>query len=366
MKVLLTGSAGFLGWHTRVRLQALTDHRVIVADRANFGELAELAAGVDAIVHCAGVNRGEPDDVRRGNIELAEAVGAAARLAAPGVRIVFANSIQAGTHSPYGVGKAVAAEILTGAAAAVGGSMVDVLLPNLFGEHGRPGYNSFVATFVDAIAGDRRPAITDRQVALMHVQDAAATLLDGLLGDARIVTPAGSPATVRGVWNTLCAFDDEYRRGDIPALTGAFEVSLFNTLRAALFPDRYPIALTTHADHRGRLVETVRAHGGQGQTFISTTNSGVTRGEHFHLNKIERFVVVAGEATVSLRRMFTDRVVSFEVSGRRPVVVDMPTMWAHQLTNTGAGELTTMFWTHTLFDPKDTDTYPEPVRPERR
>jgi UDP-2-acetamido-2,6-beta-L-arabino-hexul-4-ose reductase len=360
VRILLTGAAGFLGWHTRVRLQALTDHLVTVVDRSTWCDLPELADGVDAIVHCAGVNRGEPDDVRDGNVELARAVAAAAATE-PGVRIVYANSVQAGRDSPYGAGKARARDILAAAADAAGGSMVDVRLPNLFGEHGRGRYNSFVATFVEAIRDGRRPTIEDRQVPLLHVQGAAAALIAGLQGVARIDEPPGLPTSVQTVWDTLQTFDDLYRRGDIPCLTGPLDVQLFNTLRAALFPDRYPIELTSHADHRGRLVETVRAHGGQGQTFISTTTPGITRGEHFHLEKIERFVVVAGQARISLRRLFTDQVVSFDVTGRDPVVVDMPTMWAHNITNTGPDELTTMFWTHVLFDPKDSDTHPEPV-----
>jgi len=107
----------------------------------------------------------------------------------------------------------------------------------------------------------------------------------------------------------------------------------------------------------------VRAHGGQGQTFVSTTKPGITRGEHFHLRKIERFVVLRGEARISLRRMFADDVVSFDVTGDAPAVVDMPTMWVHNITNTGASELTTLFWTHELFDPAAPDTFPDTVSP---
>ena len=105
----------------------------------------------------------------------------------------------------------------------------------------------------------------------------------------------------------------------------------------------------------------VRAHGGQGQTFVSTTRPGITRGEHFHLRKVERFVVLSGRARISLRRLFSEEVVSFDVTGGDPSVVDMPTMWAHNITNTGSDELTTLFWTQELFDPAAPDTYAEPV-----
>ena len=109
------------------------------------------------------------------------------------------------------------------------------------------------------------------------------------------------------------------------------------------------------------MVETVRSHGGQGQTFVSTTGLGITRGEHFHLGKVERFVVLGGQARISLRRVCDNEIVSFDVSGDRPAVVDMPTMWVHNITNIGDSELTTLFWTHSLFDPEAPDTYWEPV-----
>lgn len=357
MKLLLTGASGFLGWHTRVRLDALTDHEVIPVTRENWSSLADLAQGCDAIVHVAGINRAD-DELESGNLNLAQDVAAAARAA--GVqRVVFANSIQAERDNPYGRGKSAAAEALRGS-----WDLVDVLLPNLFGEYGRPSYNSFVATFADAVARDQAPSeVNDNPVALLHVQDAAQVLIDALEGPARQVRPEGHATSVGQVLSKLQAFRETYRSGDIPALADDFDVNLFNTLRGALFPQTYPIALTPHADDRGRLVETVRSHGGQGQTFVSTTRPGITRGEHYHLGKIERFVVLGGQARISLRKVFTDEVIDFDVDGENPAAIDMPTMWIHNITNTGDDELLTQFWTHTLFDPEHPDTFWQKVRP---
>lgn len=361
MKILVTGASGFLGWHTRARLHALTDHKTVPVTRGNWSELATLVDRADAVIHIAGVNRGEPRDVEAENLRLADELGQAIEAAGAPLRVVFANSIQAGNETPYGTGKAGAASRLQAAVDGVGGHFVDVLLPNLFGEHGRPAYNSFVATFVDAVVRGEAPAVQDREVSLLHVQDAAQSLIDGLTGDARRLSPTGTATSVAGVLVALQQFHALYATGDIPPLDSQLTVDLFNTYRAALFPHRYPIALTVHADDRGRLVETVRSHGGQGQTFVSTTRPGITRGEHFHLGKVERFVVLSGTARISLRRVLTDEVVSFEVSGETPAVVDMPTMWVHNITNTGDTDLTTLFWTHSLFDPDDPDTYWEPV-----
>jgi UDP-2-acetamido-2,6-beta-L-arabino-hexul-4-ose reductase len=361
VKIVLTGANGFLGWHTRVRLAALSDHEVVALTRDNWSELTHAVASADAVIHIAGVNRGDAAEVERGNAALAEAVATAIRRSGRPVPVVYANSIQAGNGTPYGTGKAAAGAALALAAAEVGATCTDVVLPNLFGEHGTPRYNSFVATFVDAVISGVEPQISDREVGLLHVQAAAQHLLDGLVGTTATVLPQATHATVQGVYDQLRGFRELYARGDVPDLSTPLSVDLFNTYRAALFPRHYPIALKTHGDDRGRLVETVRSHGGQGQTFVSTTRPGVTRGEHYHLNKVERFVVLSGEARISLRRMFSDEVVSFDVSGDRPAVVDMPTMWVHNITNTGDAELTTLFWTHSLFDPENPDTYWEPV-----
>lgn len=361
MKIVLTGSAGFLGWHTRVRLRAMTDHEVVLVNRDNWAQLPDLVSDADAVIHVAGINRGAPHEVNDGNVTLAEDLAAAIEASGTVSRVVYANSIWAGTGTPYGEGKAKANSVLGEAAAKARATYVDVRLPNLFGEGGRPHYNSFVATFVDKAVRGEEPEILDRPIRLLHVQQAAQALLDGLRTSLPNLEPLGEATSVQEIWDTLVSMKRLYDTGDIPPLLKPLEVQLFNTLRRRLFPEHYPIRLVKHADNRGDLVETVRAHGGQGQTFVSTTHPGITRGEHFHLEKVERFVVIRGQARISLRQVFTSEVISFDVTGDEPAIVDMPTMWAHNITNTGDEELVTLFWAHELFDPDAPDTFPEPV-----
>ena len=364
MKLLLTGAGGFLGYHTRVRLRALhPEHEVVLVTRENWSQLGQLAKDCDAIIHIAGVNRGTPHEVEGGNIQLAQDV-ADALVGSSVQRVIFANSIWAGTGTPYGSGKAKANTLLAEAAMTSGGTYVDVRLPNIFGEGGRPNYNSFVATFVDKIVTGQEPEIQNRDINLLHVQEAAATLIRGLQTTLPFLEPQGTPTSIQQVWDTLNEMKRLYDVGDIPPLLNELDIELFNTLRFRMFPDHYPIQLVQHSDNRGDLVETVRAHGGQGQTFVSTTHPGITRGEHFHIEKVERFVVIRGKARISLRQVFTDKVVSFEVDGDTPVIVDMPTYWMHNITNIGDTELVTMFWAHELFNPQAPDTYAEPVDPK--
>lgn len=362
MRVVVTGADGFLGWHTLVRARALTDHVVVPVVQADWAELPLLVAGADAVVHIAGVNRGPDVEVEAGNVRLAEDLVAALQGVGGAPVVVYANSIQAGNGTPYGNGKERAGQVLAEYAASVGAWFVDVVFPNLFGEHGRPDYNSFVATFAHRVAGGVPVEVVDREVELLHVQAAAGALLAGLDADAGgVVRPVGVNSTVVTVKDTFERFHEAYRTGDIPLLGSRFEVDLFNTLRAAMFPHSYPIPLLRRTDPRGSLVETVRCHGGEGQTFFSTTRPGITRGQHFHLRKVERFVVVAGTAQIALRKVLTDETVTFQVTGEEPVIVDMPTLWAHNITNTGDTELLTMFWTNELFNPEDPDTHPEDV-----
>ena len=194
MRILLTGATGFLGWHTRARLRALTSHHVTAVGRPEWHGLAHHAVGVDAIIHIAGVNRGPDDRVERENIRLAQDVADAARASGTAPRIVFANSIHAGGDSPYGLGKGVASNILEAAAAELGSDYVDVRLPNLFGEHGRPHYNSFVATFVRAVVDGEAPPIADREVGLLHAQDAAQSLIDALESPEKRLEPTRTSA----------------------------------------------------------------------------------------------------------------------------------------------------------------------------
>ena len=364
MKVVLTGAGGFLGWHTRLRLAALTAHEVVPVDRASWATLPEAVAHADAVIHIAGINRADDDTVRRGNEDLARDVAAAVSVTGRPVRVVYANSIQDANGSAYGAGKARAREVLAECAETTGGSLVDVRLPNLFGEHGRPAYNSFVANFVQAVRDESEPTVNDSEVGLLHAQGAAAALIDGLDGDARRIDPDSTPVTVQGVLDLLREFKTSYDTGEIPDLSSPFRVDLFNTYRAALFPDHYPIALTPHTDPRGTFVETIRVRGGEGQASFSTTVPGITRGEHYHLRKIERFAVISGEARISLRKMFTDQVLDFDVTGEHPCAIDMPVGWVHNITNTGSDTLVTQFWSHELHRPEDPDTYPETVRPQ--
>jgi UDP-2-acetamido-2,6-beta-L-arabino-hexul-4-ose reductase len=357
--VAVTGAEGFLGWHLSCRLAATRGSDPVRLGRAALADptrLRSALAGVDTVYHLAGVNRAATDDeVEQGNVALARAVAEA--LGGRPVHVVYADSIQRDLDNAYGRGKRGAAEVLD----RLPGTRADVVLPNLFGEHGRPAYNSFVATFCHEIAAGRQPEVhEDRSVPLLHAQAGAEALIAaGERRETHRVEPAGEPHGVAEVRDLLVAFHGLYAGpGDVPDLSTPFARDLFNTYRSYLFPAGYPIHPPVHADQRGDLVEAVRSHGGTGQAFVSTTVPGAMRGDHYHLHKVERFMVVRGEAEIALRRLYHDEVVRFRVSGTRPGFVDMPTLWVHHIRNVGDDELVTVFWADQLLDREHPDQYP--------
>lgn len=309
------------------------------------------------------MNRAPDEALLRENVQLAEQLTRSLDRARCRPLVVYANSIQSGNASLFGQVKQQAADHLAAWGEASGAVVADVRLPNIFGEHGRPNYNSVVATFCHTLATGGEPeVIDDRTISLLHAQDALDAMLELLDVPAKgTMSPQGQPMSVTALKHRLMGFRDTYSVGDIPDISGHFDRALFNTYRSFCFPDRFPIVLQLRSDSRGNLFEGIRAHGGACQLFCSTTHQGVTRGNHFHRRKVERFVVLQGSAVISLRRIGYADIVAFEVSGDSPCAVDIPTLWAHSITNTGQGELVTLFWTDEIFDPAYPDTYAELV-----
>ena len=367
-RIAISGPDGFIAWHTRCALRARTgDGDVIGLTEAEFHDPDRMDAALaqaDAVIHLAGVNRASDEEtIARINPWLAETlVSGLERLGRP-IPVVFGNSIHSDGDSVFGVAKRQAAEVLTTWGQRSGAPVSDVLLPNIFGENGLPFYNSVVATFCHLLARDETPQIdVDRELPLLHAQRAAVELIDACAAtESSQMRPEGTPMSVSGLLELLEPMRDAYREAVLPDLSDAFIRDLFNTYRSYTFPDQWPVHPELRADERGGLVESVKAPGGEAQVFFSTTNPGFTRGQHFHLHKVERFVVLRGHAVIRLRKLFTDALVEFEVSGERPAIVDMPTMWVHSITNTGDDELLTLFYADEVFDPAHPDTYPEEV-----
>lgn len=375
LKVGITGVDGLIGWHTRCAFSPLEDVEVVPAGRAVFESedaLEEFVSQCDAIIHLAGMNRGDEEDIYATNVGLAKQIIAACRARKVKPHVLFSNSTHYLRNNHYGRSKRDAAEAFSAWAKKEGGHFTDLILPHVFGEHGKPFYNSVVHTFCHQLANGETPVIDhDGDLELLHASDVAAAALQNIR--AVVADPEGIPAsqarTPRGVamkvsrlLSRLKTFATSYLENrTVPDLRNDLDLRLFNCYRSALYPQAYPVDLQLHTDDRGSLFEAVRELNG-GQTFLSTTKPGITRGNHYHYHKVERFLVVAGSAVIRIRRLFDNEVKEFHVRGDQPQFVDMPTLHTHEITNTGDSELLTMFWSHEVFNPDAPDTIWENVQ----
>lgn len=368
MNIVVTGGDGFLATHTQLffyeKIKAGTVHLKTLSrnDFNNDDILHESLRDAELILHFAGINRGTDNELEQGNIALAERLAHFHAVSQSQAHIIYSSSTHENRDTAYGRGKKQAGELLLKHGASAHSRTTVCVLPNMFGEFAKPRYNSVVATFCDDIASGRESEINpDGATELLYVQEAIARMVNifetGLIGK---VLAEGSVWSIPDLYSLLSKFNSVYRTGEFPDTSSMLELHLFNTLHSFLFDTLFPLPLTPRSDDRGTLFEMVRS-GRKDQVFYSSTKPGKVRGEHYHARKMERFCVVSGDGEIAVRRLLTDHICVFKVSGANPVVIDMPTFYAHNLRNTGDNDLTAIFWISEQFNPEAPDTFSEKV-----
>ena len=364
--ILVTGSDGLIGWHFRAWLATRGDDiTVIPCNREQFGDdvyLSNAIENADVIVHFAGMNRGDEEEIVETNIGLARRITELCQQLDCKPHVIYSNSTHIDGDSRYGYSKRVAGETFQAWAESEGANFLNLVLPHVFGEHGKPNYNSAVHTFCHKLVNGETLEVTgDGQVNLLHSHDVALIVWDAIQNaTAGELRPDGVKMSVSELVQRLERLVHRYAEGVIPEMNEPIDLKLFNTLRSYIPHEKRTVSLTLHEDNRGSLFEAARADG-QGQVFISTSRPNITRGEHFHFRKVERFLVVQGKAIIRMRRLFTDEVVAYEVNGDHPQAIDIPTLHTHNISNVGDGPLLTLFWAGEHFNPDDSDTYQMPV-----
>lgn len=370
MRLGITGSDGLIGYHLSAYIQAHHPEVTLIREsRALFethDRIQQFVQSCDVIVHLAGMNRGDDSEIERVNPELAQQLTRAAEEANVTPHILFSSSTHMSSDSPYGRSKKEAHEIFSRWSSKNDAPYTCLVLSHVFGEHGRPFYNSVISTFCHQILhGEQSEVSSDGVFRPIHAQDVALAIMEQVsrcqTGQVQIL---GEERRVADVYESLVKIHSTYiEKKEVPALGDPFELALFNTFRSYSFPEKYPFEYVTHRDSRGHLFEAVRSHQ-PGLLFSSVTHPGITRGNHFHLKKVERFSVAQGTARIQIRPLFSDKIHRFDVSGDHPVYIDIPTLCTHDITNTGETPLVTLFWAHEHFDPKNPDTFSEPVEPQ--
>ncbi len=408
-RIGITGQAGFIGTHLYNTLGLSGDRFARISFEDGFfyseGLLDDFVRKCDVIVHLAAVNRhAEPEVLYKTNIELVRKLIASMDRNKVSPYVILSSSLQEERDNLYGRSKREGRELFNQWADRTGASFSGLIIPNVFGPFGVPYYNSVISTFSHQIVIGEEPKIeVDAELKLIYVGDLVQRiicLIDSYTdvtdktdqyrfmtertttGDTEntesnsqfsiinyqlnkperlIQVEHQAVCKVSDLLAKLLGFHGEYvEMGVFPDLRDYFDVCLFNTFRSYLPVSFFPRPFKVNSDDRGVFVEVMKYRSG-GQSSYSTTKPGITRGNHFHIRKVERFAVIKGKASIKLRKLGTDQIIDYQIDGSQPAYVDIPVWFTHNITNMGDEELVTLFWINEFYEPRDPDTYYEEI-----
>jgi len=371
-KIGITGIDGFVGSHLRDRLLREENVDVLAFEDSYFEEFEKLKSfteNCDVLVHLAAMNRGDQEQLYNVNVGLVEELVDALQQTKSSAHVIFSSSTQCKLDNPYGLSKKEGARLLSQWARGNNAPVSILMIPNIFGDQGKPFYNSVVATFCHQLTHDLQPEIhTDKEFGLIYINEFVEELCRTINNPPRAVESLEIRPTkfimVSEILATLNRFKEMYcDKRIVPHLEAGFEQQLYNTFLTYMENSDYEQFPAIHSDDRGNLFEVIKQEDG-GQVFFSTTKPGITRGNHYHTRKMEKFCVVRGKAVIRLRRIGTDEIIEFNASGSEPASIEMPIFYTHSIENVGTEELLTLFWTNELLDKDDPDTFYENVLTE--
>ncbi len=374
LKVGITGQAGFIGSHLYNYLNLKKDRIITIPFKDDFfaipDKLKKFVSECDVIVHLAALNRhNDPQVLYDTNIKLINQLIEAMEAMNKSPHILFSSSTQEERDNHYGRSKHDGRLLLKTWAEKNNSRFTGFVIPNVFGPFGKPYYNSVIATFCHQLTHNEQPRVdTDANLKLIYVGELVELFFKKITDRAarpeedNYKVNFTSENKVSDILKKLEYFKKEYSIGHcFPELESRFELNLFNTFRSYIDHSAiYPVLLKKNTDHRGAFTETIKSSLG-GQFSFSTTKAGITRGNHFHIRKIERFIVIKGKAIIEIRKIGSQEILRFELDGEQPSFVDMPVWYTHNITNVGGEELITLFWINEFFNPDDPDTYYENV-----
>lgn len=365
MRVLVTGSKGFIGKNLLERLGRMDGVVTVTFSRDDaLEDLTSKIAEIDFIFHLAGVNRPENvDEFYEGNRDLTQKIINAVRDSGNKIPVLMTSSTQVERDNDYGKSKRDSEEVLEEYAIESGAAVYIYRLTNVFGKWSRPNYNTVIATWCHNVTRDLPIQVNDESVelSLVYIDDVVEQFVHHLskAGKSGLAYGEISPQYVKTlgeIKELLFAFKESRKELLIPRVGCGFERALYATYLSFLPTDKFSYDLHGHEDERGTFYEFVKTLD-SGQFSISTTAPGITRGNHYHNTKNEKFLVIKGKASIKHRQIHGDKVIEYKVSDKKMEVVEMIPGYTHDITNTGESEMVLLLWANESFDRDKPDTY---------
>ncbi|QHJ70644.1 capsular polysaccharide biosynthesis protein CapF [Planococcus halotolerans] len=365
MKILVTGAEGFVGRNLAAELKNQGYEDLLLYTRKNTAaDLERYAQECDFVFHLAGVNRPEKEeDFLKGNHDLISELLSFLKKHGNRSPVVVTSSIQAERDNPYGRSKKAGEDVVFEYGRQTGNDVFVYRLVNLFGKWSRPNYNSVVATFCHNIARDLEVQVNDRgaELQLCYIDDVLEEFKRALKGqptrDGKFCrVPETHKITVSELADKIRLFKESRRNLELPDMKDPLTKKLYSTYLSYLPEDRFSYQLKVNSDDRGSFTEFLRTKG-HGQISVNRSKPGITKGNHWHHTKNEKFLVVSGKGVIRLRKVDSDEVIEYFVDGKDMEVVDIPVGYTHNIENLGDTEMITIMWANELFDPEKPDTY---------
>ena len=364
MNILVTGAKGFIGKNLIAELKTTTNHEIFEYDQdTEYSLLQRYCQEANFVFHLAGVNRPkEQAEFMSGNFGFTSELLELLKQYQNNCPVMISSSIQAALDNPYGQSKKAGEELLFSYSEETGATVLIYRFPNVFGKWCRPNYNSAVATFCHNIAHDLPIQVNDRSVemTLVYIDDVVKSLMDALEGkeqreDNYCVVPITHQTTLGKIVDLIESFKASRAERSIPDMSEPFTKKLYSTYLSYLPENQFSYDLKMNVDARGSFTEFIRTPD-RGQVSVNISKPGITKGNHWHHTKNEKFLVVSGSGVIRFRKLDTDEIIEYFVSGDKLEVVDIPVGYTHNIENLGDSDMVTIMWVNEIFDPENPDT----------
>lgn len=363
MKILITGSGGFIGKNLVEKLKELDSYEIITIDKENSNE--ELVSSVleaDFIFHLAGVNRPKNEsEFFEGNTGLTEYIISILKENKKNTAIVITSSIQAELDNAYGKSKKASEDALLAYAKETNAKVVIYRLPNVFGKWCKPNYNSAVATFCYNIARDEEVFISDpsKEMTLVYIDDVVRNLITTMENEdcksGYTSVDVEHKITLGEIVDLIKSFKNSRTDLMIPNMGSEITKKLYSTYLSYLPENKFSYPLKMNIDDRGSFTEVLKT-ADRGQVSINISKPGITKGNHWHNTKNEKFLVVSGNGIIRFRKPGEEKIIEYKVSGEKLEVVDIPVGYTHSIVNIGTTDMVTLMWVNEVFDKNMPDT----------